>query len=74
MGIWGFEAAIDSSYPVALAGPVSWRPGGFVAFYRGILMGFGQRNCPELSFRLRIVSAIRAMSFALMAKVDKRSV
>jgi hypothetical protein len=21
MGIWGFEAAIDSSYPVALAGP-----------------------------------------------------
>jgi hypothetical protein len=36
----------------------------FVPFYRGILIGFGLRNRPELLFRPRIISAIGAM-FAL---------
>jgi hypothetical protein len=41
----------------------------FVPFYRGILIGFGQGNSPELLFQPRIISAIGAMlSFALMSK------
>jgi uncharacterized membrane protein YtjA (UPF0391 family) len=35
----------------------------FVPYYRVILIGFGHRNRPELLFRPRIISAIRAMLF-----------
>jgi uncharacterized membrane protein YtjA (UPF0391 family) len=62
MGIWGFEAAIDRSYPVALAGPASRADWIFVPFYRAILIGFGRGNCPELLFRPRIISVIARCS------------
>src|SRR4051812_16807218 len=60
MGIWGLEAAIDRSYPVARAGAASRSPIGFRSFYRTILIALGWRTCPELLFRPRIISAIRA--------------
>jgi hypothetical protein len=44
MGIWWFEAAIDRSYPVAMAGPVSRRRLDLVPFYRAILIGFRLGN------------------------------
>jgi uncharacterized membrane protein YtjA (UPF0391 family) len=60
MGIWGFEAAIDRSYPAALAVRPAERRSDFVPFYRAILIVFTWRNCREPLFRPRIISAIRA--------------
>jgi hypothetical protein len=65
----GFERPFDSSYPVALGGLDRLD---FVPRYRVILMGFGAGNCPELLFRLPIISAIARCVQSRMSKRENR--
>jgi uncharacterized membrane protein YtjA (UPF0391 family) len=73
MGIWGFEAAIDRSYPVAMAGPASPGRSDFVPFLSRNFDRFQAGNRLELLFRPRIVSAIRAMLLSRSRRTESEA-
>jgi uncharacterized membrane protein YtjA (UPF0391 family) len=74
MGIWGCEGWFDRELSRRMSGCARGRRLDFVPGHRGILMDFCRGNCPELLFRLPIISAIRAMfSVALMSKTESEA-
>jgi uncharacterized membrane protein YtjA (UPF0391 family) len=58
MGIWGCEGWFDRELSRRMKAPTWAGRLDFVPCYRGILMDFCGGNCPELLFRVPIISAI----------------
>jgi uncharacterized membrane protein YtjA (UPF0391 family) len=69
----GVEAAIDRSYPAALAGPASRGRLDFVPLLSRNFDRFRAGNYPELLFRPRIISANRATSWSRSCRTESEA-